>query len=359
MSAVVIRSRLQSLFRPRPGGAAPPSPGGVVLHIGRNKAGSTSIQDFCQAHRGELLGRGVDYVLFGHLADSRPDTPGFRGFDELAAYVRDHPGPRRLVSNEFMFGWPDEYTESAAAALAGLDVEILAYLRPYDDWLVSAYAEETRQGMNTRDIDTYADGLAPRVSAWPHLRKWGECFGWGRLQVRAFDRRMLQGGDLISDFAQALALRPVGRHAAPSNVSPHWIELELVRRLAERDGEEAWSGVSREVAAPLAAALRPLVRHTPPAAYLRLAQRRRLVDLYNEDLARIADAGGALLPAAPEPSGPERAFAPALDHAPGTVLAAFFKRVGSASFAAAHPEAAERAHALALDCGFAGVGRVA
>jgi hypothetical protein len=346
-----ILSPLAARARPRRVAETPPGSGTVILHIGRNKAGSTSIQDFCLEHRAELLRQGVDYVLFGHVADSQPGAPGFAGFGELADYIRGDPGPRRLVSNEFMFGWPDAFTDSAAADLAGLDVQVLAYLRPYDDWLVSAYAEETRRGMNMRDIDAYADWLAPRISAWPHLRKWGECFGWDRLQIRVFSRRTLLGGDLLSDFFEAAALQPIPHAMRARNVSPHWIELELMRSLAERNGETEWSGVSPAVAVPLADALRPLLGRAPPAAYLTLAQRRRLVELYNQDLARIAEAGGPRLPAAPPPAGEERAFVPALDQAPRDLLAAFFEQVGATSFAQAHPEAARRARALAATCG--------
>jgi hypothetical protein len=267
--------------------------------------------------------------------------------------MREQPGPRRLVSNEFMFGWPDDYTEATARSLAETDVRVVAYLRPYDDWLVSAYAEETRRGMNMRDIDAYAEWMQPRVSAWPHLRKWGECFGWERLRVRDLSPGSLHGGELLADFLQALGLAPIAYETKAKNLAPHWIELELVRRLADCNGDVEWSGVSHAVAEPLAAELRPLLAATVPAAYLSLSQRRGLRDLYNQDLDRIHAAGGPRLAPAAAPASDERRFIPSLARAPGEVLQSFFERTGRASFAEAHPEAAAAVRRLARELDFA------
>lgn len=322
----------------------------VVLHIGRNKAGSTSIQDFCLAARPELAERGVDYALFGHLAHSMPGVPGFATFEALAAHAGAHPHRTQLVSNEFMFGWPDEYTRAAAVALSGCDVRVLAYLRPYDAWIVSAYAEETRKGMNTRNIDAYLAAMAPRVSAWPHLRVWGETFGWDRLRVRTLDAASLHGGALPPDFVHALGVAAIAHRAPPSNAAPPWPMLELVRRLAVTDGDVEWIGVPHEEAEPLVAALSPVAAQAPRVAYLSRTQRAELRDLYDADLDRIAAASGdGRLPSAPSQGIAERAFIPAWVHAPDAVKRELERLANSAAFARDHPAAAARARSLADD----------
>ena len=118
----------------------------IVLHIGRNKAGSTTIQDFCLQEQRTLASQGVTYALFGHLSHSRVDTPGFATFEGLREHALAYPRSTLLVSNEFMFGWPDEFTRAAARVLADCDVQILAYIRSYDEWIVSAYAGGNAQG---------------------------------------------------------------------------------------------------------------------------------------------------------------------------------------------------------------------
>lgn len=319
----------------------------IVLHIGRHTAGSTTVGDFCHAGRAELRAQGVDYVMFQYPAGGEPDAPGCRTFEELLAYAEAQPdGLRVLVSNEFMLSWPEVFTAAAARALAGAEVQVLAYLRPYDAWAVSAYAEETRRGMNMRDIDEYVDWLWPRISAWPDLKAWGEGFGWGRLRIRNLSAKALQGGGVTSDFVQALGLAPIANRAPQSGGVPHWLELELTRRLAERNGEQPWFGVRQAEVEPLLAELRPLICGAPSTAYLSLSQRRHLTNLYNEDLARILAAGGPRLAEAKFPSGEERRFVPSFADAPREVLRSFFQRTGSASFAKAYPDAAERAQRL-------------
>jgi hypothetical protein len=335
---------------PRPVSSAatahPRSAPEIILHIGRNKAGSTTIQDFCLGARRELRSRGVEYALFGHLADSQPEVPGFTNFEALMAHVQAHPGLRCLISNEFMFGWPDAFTEAAAKELAGVDVQVIAYLRPYDTWLTSAYAEATRHGMNRRSIDDYLEWMWPYVSAWPHLRKWAECFGWERLRIAEFSRSALPGGDLIADFVDALGLEPIKWVQAPSNVAPHWLELELTRALTDRNADVEWEGAQRDEVEPLLALLKPLIREIEPVAYLTPDQRQRLQQLYDEDLARICDAGGPRLQSTPERVVSERRFRPAISEAPASLLRDFFAAATAPGFIAAHPAAAARAARL-------------
>ncbi len=314
----------------------------ITLHIGRNKAGSTTIQDACLLSRSALLDQGINYVLFGHLSGSRADVPGFATFEALRAQAFADPGMTLLVSNEFMFGWPDAFTEAAARVLADCEVRILAYIRRYDHWIVSAYAEETRKGMNLRDIDAYLGWMEPRVSAWPHLAAWGEGFGWDALRVRDMGAGGLWGADLLADFAHALQVAPLDTPTPPSNVSPHWLEIELVRRLTQRNGDTEWAGVGHHVAEPLIAALRPLIGEAAPTVYLRPEDRRRLRQGYHTDLGRIEHAGGRSLPRPQPESDPPRGTAPSFADAPPDLVRAFLDHVGHPSFASAHPEAAAR-----------------
>ncbi|MEI9987955.1 MAG: hypothetical protein WDN69_35555 [Aliidongia sp.] len=198
-------------------GAAPR----IHLHIGRNKAGSTTLQDFFLAERDTLAASGLRYCLFGHLKDSVPGVLGFQTQFELADHARAGHDRAYLVSNEFMFGWPRDYTDSMAAGLAGFDVRIIAYIRPYGAWVCSAYADAVKHGESSRDFDNYLDWLRPRISAWPYLEGWGEAFGWDRVRVRSIDPRDLEGGDLIGDCLSALGLDPAPAVAAGrSNRAP-------------------------------------------------------------------------------------------------------------------------------------------
>jgi hypothetical protein len=113
-----------------------------------------------------------------------------------------------------MSAWTDEFTREAGRALSDCDVKVIAYLRRYDEWARSAYAEDTRRGMNRRSIDEYIEYLWPRISAMPNLSCWAECFGWDRLRVRSVHPADLIGTNLLTDFAQTIGA-PMGLAPIP------------------------------------------------------------------------------------------------------------------------------------------------
>ena len=324
----------------------------IILHVGRSKAGSTTIQDFCRAARQELAAHGVDYVMFGHLKDAEPGIPGFGNFEELAAFTATNPGRTVLVSNEFMFAWPIEFSRSGAAALTGYDVKIVIYLRPYDSWVQSAYTEETRHGRNVRAIDGFMDGYPLRTSAWGYLEGWGESFGWDRLHLGSLAPGGLEGDDLMIDFAHALGVPPASVPVPRRNTAPSQAVLELARRLAAGNSEVDWYRVDRAEADPLIAVMAEVSAGGPQTPYSTLAQRRELIDLYNADLGRIVRHGGPRLPPAPPPTGAEREFEPSFERIAPQTLDAFFATTLSPAFGERHPAAASRARELAAETGY-------
>jgi len=320
----------------------------IYLHIGRNKAGSTSLQDFFLAEREALAAAGLRYCLFGHLKDSAPGVLGFETQFELAAHANTGTERAYLVSNEFLFGWPREYTDSMVAGLAGFDLRVIAYIRPYGAWVCSAYAEEVKKGWNSRDFDRYLDWLGPRISAWPYLQGWGEALGWDRVRVRSIDPRDLDGGELIGDCLSALDLDPaLARGTIRSNRAPDWPVLEMLRALVDADNEIGWSEAARRVAEPLQALMEDCLAEAPvpPADYLTAEQARGLADLYNRDLDCLAEWTGVRLQ--PErPSGRTRAALPGFDRIPMALLRQWARRASAPDFRNAHPEATATAERL-------------
>jgi hypothetical protein len=320
----------------------------IYLHIGRNKAGSTSLQDFFLDRREALAAAGLRYCLFGHLKDSVPGVLGFQTQFELAAHARAAAERAYLVSNEFLFGWPREYTDSMVAGLAGFDVRVIAYIRPYCSWVCSAYAEEVRKGQNSRDFDRYFEWLRPRISAWPYLAGWGEALGWDRVRVRSIDPGDLVGGDLIGDCLSALDLDPaLARGPYRSNRAPDWPVLEMLRALIKTDNETGWDDAGHREALPLQALLEECLTGTkpPPAEYLTAGQARWLADLYNRDLDRLAEQTGVALQ--PErQSGRDRSELPDFARIPAGLLREWAARAAAPDFHRTHPEAAAAAERL-------------
>ncbi|MGB8840292.1 MAG: hypothetical protein WCC64_04410 [Aliidongia sp.] len=320
----------------------------IYLHIGRNKAGSTSLQDFFLERRAVLAQAGLRYCLFGHLKDSVPGVPGFATAPELTAYARTEAAPAYLVSNEFLFGWPRDYTDSMVAGLSGCDVRVIAYLRPYGEWVQSAYAEEVRRGLTCLDFDRYLDELHPQISAWPYLEGWAEALGWERIRVRSTDPRDLAGGDLIGDCLTALGLDPALAGAARrSNRAPPWPVLEMLRRLRELTDEATFHRVAPSLQLLLEEGLSETT--LPPAEYLTSEQAHRLADLYNSDLLRLAERTGVAL----QPERPNEqigAMRPGFDRMPPALLRQWAVRAKLPDFRRSHPEAAATAEKLMANC---------
>jgi len=297
--------------------------GRIVLHIGRNKSGSTTIQEYCLQQRGALLREGIRYVMLGHLAGSIPGVDGFPHVPELAEYARRHKGDRVLVSYEFLSGWPAEYVQSMARDLAGLDVSVLVYLRPYSQWVLSSYAFDVHCGWVSQDFDAYFESLAPKISAWPFLRIYGECFGFKNVRVRALDERLARGGGLLSDFRTALGLKPDAAGSPFANASRHWAVIEMLRALSPGIPDVNWpepmltavEGLTPKLKACVAAHAASL----PEPAYLTSDQVRRLDKLYVEDVARITASFG--MPAsAPSPSRVRQGPCPSWSLLPASFL---------------------------------------
>lgn len=327
-----------------PGGVGPR----IFLHIGRNKAGSTSLQDFFLAQREALAADGLRYCLFGHLWESVPGVLGFANQLELAAHARTGTERAYLISNEFMFGWPIDYTDSMAEWLAGFDVRVIAYLRPYGAWIRSAYADAVKNGENSRDFDRYLDWMAPRISAWPYLEGWGEAFGWDRIRIRSLDPRDLTGGDLIADCLTALGLEPgPASSAGRSNQAPDWPVVEMLRRLITRDDEAGWEATARRIADPLRTLMMECLAETPvpPIDYLTAEQAERLAERYNSDLDLLAERTGVTLQRE-HPVEQRCGAAPDFAGLPAPLRACWIARAAAPVFRRDHSEASKTAERL-------------
>lgn len=271
--------------------------------------------------------------------------PGWATFDALAAHAQAHPETTWLVSNEFMSAWPDAFTQEAARALSGCDVFIVAYIRRYDQWIRSAYAEETRAGMNCRDIDHYVDHMRSGISALSNLQGWASRFGWERLRVRSLHPADLVGGDLLADFGHAIGLGEFLTPTVSHNVSPGWMELELIRRLTQCNAAQEWGGADPEAVLPLAALIGAIQDIPSDTAYLSENQLDDLQQDFNRD-ANILRSRGQLVSPVTDAEKP-RTFVPAFEQIPAKVREVFFARARTQDFTVQHPVAAQAAARLA------------
>ena len=312
---------------PRPSGRAE-----LYLHIGRNKAGSTTLQKHWLGHLEALRRAGVEYTLFGQPSPPGSGLPSFPSHLELIAFIQAQKQASVLMSNEGICCFLDPFGRAMARDLAAeVDLNVLFYTRPYRDWLVSSYGFDVRIGRTGADFDRYLAMLWPKISVWPVLATWGEAIGWDRMRVRSLDPRDLVGGDLRRDGDAAIGVNlPISGPAPRDNASTSWVTVELMRTLVGADvGEddrhpyltigdilETGDVIDHYVVAGMEA----LGERPGAGAYLTRDQSQALAQLYNRDLDRLEAATGVRLQRDEAPAAPDRGDPPAVAHVSARLL---------------------------------------
>jgi hypothetical protein len=317
----------------------------LYLHIGRNKAGSTTLQNYWVAHASELRRAGVQYALFGQPSPPGSGLPTFPTHALLADFVRAEPGRAVLVSHEVICCFTPEVTRRLASDLASLNVQLIFYVRPYREWVLSSYNFDVRTGYNGRDFDRYLEDLRPLISFWPMLEIWGEIIGWDNIRVRSLSRGDLLNGDLIADGNAAIAVSlPPGGSAARDNASPSWMVIEMLRTIVGRDIADGWQGTDLAIAHKLHdytdEAIAAGGAFSERVNYFTRHQALGLADLCNRDLAALAEHTGLSLQSDDAGAAAERPFLPSADRVPKDVLCEIVRLASDPAAVEHHPAVA-------------------
>lgn len=229
-----------------------------IIHIGRNKAGSTTLQGYLSSHKRAMRKAGVTFPklvrpapaghqfwarsLRGNSARAKEDRALYAAaFSELAARP---PSERIFLSSEFLLNLDPSGIRALRDELAGHAVRIILYLRDYPSWTTSIYNQMTKKGDSADDFDAVFERLlGNNLADFPaQLAAWADTFGDAAMHIRSLDRASLKDGDLIED---ALSVAGLDRAAVAAkggadddaederrNVSPPWPAIEIARAIA-------------------------------------------------------------------------------------------------------------------------------
>lgn len=233
----------------------------IVLHIGTEKTGSTTLQHFLDANQQVL--RELDIcvpksVAGNHLwltaaaldDDKLTDTLrllyGINDSQSLENFRRDViddsfmecvGAKRAILSNEHCSSRLLSYEELSRLhdMLARLtdDIKVVLYLRRQDEFLLSTYSTSVRSGETAHLEIPTEDIIRTRYDYSTLIRRWRDVFGPSVI-VRIFDRSTLIEGDIVADF---LSVIDVDRHqfvrVPDTNGQLTALQLEFLRRLNE------------------------------------------------------------------------------------------------------------------------------
>lgn len=241
---------------------------GVVLHIGTEKTGSTSLQQFLR-QRSEVLQRSGFWPAWcaglessrllatvclpptdqedDHLLALSDGSPAARADlrRRLLTDLRQEltslpPGGRLVFSSEHLHArlrCSDDVQRLRQLLLeAGAGpVQVVVYLREPVALAESLYSTWIRSGRTDRGLPADpADGNIRYLCDHPAtLARWRQVFGDGAVQARLFQPQALVGGRVESDFLALLGCPPgAGPGAAAPRANPSLAPwgLELLRR---------------------------------------------------------------------------------------------------------------------------------
>lgn len=202
----------------------------LILHIGSHKTGTTAIQHWIAANRDILARRGIADMCSG----DEPNAHGFLTWDEpgpifpkgfrldnparFAEALKAIPADRVIVSSEnFSFFVEGKAIARLAKVVKPLfdEVVVLCYLRRQDRHAVSHHMEGARPGRPPEwELWGHGFGALPQVNPMQalyldynkRLAKWEKAFGREALRVRVYDRSVLTGGDIVTDFLDTLGI---------------------------------------------------------------------------------------------------------------------------------------------------------
>jgi hypothetical protein len=205
----------------------------AVIHIGTEKTGTTTIQEFLHINREVLASHGVAFL----------QSPGLRNNRKLATYcmndrnVDDHVMELGITSAEARNKWKEDFKAELEREIEALgeqihtviissehfhsrlaseaeirnlynllspffsEMKIIVYLRRQDRVAVSFYSTLCKGGAKIEQI--FPDNIKPENHYYNYfnlLNKWSSIFGINNLIARIFEKNKLMDEDLISDF---------------------------------------------------------------------------------------------------------------------------------------------------------------
>ena len=286
----------------------------LTLHIGQGKAGSTSIQHALAGSRDQLLDHGCLYPTSRNFTFAHPwlsplhfDDPmrwpsvvsrmGFsieaakrkalEEWEHLERQIGNHAPHHLIISTEALFAeFSEEEKQRARRILPSLadDIRVLAYIRSP----ISRYISLVQQMLKSSN-----QIAQPRPSRNTHVLKgYADIFDIA-VEVRAFDRMLLSGGDVITDFMEWADVPPVPQlsQAKPTNESVSAEAMSVLQQLnaPERPRNKAELKRKTRLLSAVIAADKAIEKPTRPA--LRPEIEAHLTDLCHELLLLRDDYG--------------------------------------------------------------------
>jgi len=259
----------------------------LIIHIGSQKTGSTSIQTFLTQHPEKMAEAGLSYVKAGRgpaahnkLAFKR-DTEQFpKIMNRVVAEVENNPDKTHVISAEMLFTtrMARSLTEYLPDDLRA-ETRIIAYIRRQDKFLEAMYKQVVKTGRFKGTAQAYAQKREAALMYSRILGAYAEGFGTENVMVLPYERPQFREGDVILDMCAHLGMTNVTRDDLPEKFS----NITLSREVSEMLGL-----ISNSTDINIAELIRVIIRNNADGAFYSgdsyaPLERREIADKYVED----------------------------------------------------------------------------
>jgi hypothetical protein len=289
----------------------------LLLHIGQEKTGTTSLQWALKKKACMLRQRGIllpdmppetgnavllAHSLFGHSEISKSREiwlkmdraeilrAANRAWQDILETVATDTPKSILLSSEILFMPMSKAVITYANQCIDQVAEtsrIIAYLRRPD----SHYLSNLQQVLKGLSTAFHPSRTSARDTLLPLIKNWS-----GPVSLNVFDRKALKGGDIITDFATkylpALDPADINHRSAEINTTHSTEAMSILHDLTTHRLE--WRFDPRDLAVEVFKADRRLEQPTPPA--LHDAMKEALLNWRAPDLFWLRDTQGITFP---------------------------------------------------------------
>ena len=233
----------------------------IFLHIGAEKTGTSSLQQFFKLNRKKLKSASILYsevagpeshtalAAAAEAIGKFDDLRVLRGLNSPGAIREFRTNLSRMLSDEVRSAgcenviFSSEHLSSRLISIPEIEtlanmlrpmaesITVVVYLRRQDDFLCSTYSTDVKSGF-TGPMSIPGDGIRQsRYNYYALLERWTAVFGRQNMVCRIYEKSRLKNGDLVDDFAELIGL-PVGdayERPARINESLDVAALEFLR----------------------------------------------------------------------------------------------------------------------------------
>ncbi len=233
----------------------------IYLHIGLEKTGTTSIQQFLTYKREELIQQNILYPKSLYLPNNEYISVAFRD----SRYVDDLRVKHNIIRHDQILNFRNKIKESLKQEIDKYhpdiliisnehissrlsdeeerknlinflknfsnDITVIVYLRRQDKLLESLYSTSIISG-NTYSFEKFFQQIKNRhdLHFYTLLKQWGKYVPKEKMIVKKFDKFSLFNNDIVDDFIKTLNLNIRKDKTFKDNTSLGYKKLEFLRR---------------------------------------------------------------------------------------------------------------------------------